>query len=363
MKKINFPNKLKIKKIRNFVLFGLILFFIFALFHIIYSYKITRRMSGSSLVISAKADKYTNKIPLEIFYDVDQTHPYNGFDDEVDFLIFSNKKLDLEKLDINLKELGFDEAKELFEYSVSFSNLNTGENTFDLEIVDNSGNISSLEIKVEKKSKKTSDIPPFDNYKLTLNGDSLIALVSKKYKLPANYAPSDIVFLPDFGIPTTGGGHLRSIVVQDLSNMIDDMKNAGLDLKISSSYRSYDTQITTYKYWLSYNGGDYSKADKISARPGHSEHQLGTTIDVVNSEVNYKLTRNFGNTKAFAWLNENAYKYGFVMSYPEGKETITGYSYEPWHWRYIGKDHALEFKNSGLTLIEYLKLVNNENSN
>jgi D-alanyl-D-alanine carboxypeptidase len=92
----------------------------------------------------------------------------------------------------------------------------------------------------------------------------------------------------------------------------------------------------------------------VSARPGHSEHQLGTTADISNADVGYRLTEEFGETPAGRWLAENAWRYGFVLSYPEGAEAVTGYKYEPWHFRWVGEAAAAAVRDSGLTLHEWL---------
>ena len=123
-----------------------------------------------------------------------------------------------------------------------------------------------------------------------------------------------------------------------------------------SGYRSYSTQINTYNYWVGVNGID--GADKISARAGHSQHQLGTAIDFSSSEVADGLGGSFRYTKAATWLAENAWRYGFAISYPSGYEAVTGYSYESWHYRYIGITNAKEMHDSGMILELYLRSKN-----
>jgi D-alanyl-D-alanine carboxypeptidase len=179
----------------------------------------------------------------------------------------------------------------------------------------------------------------YSNKKPTeLSGDSLNVIVDKCHYLPSDYEPTDLVEVEQTGIRVTKAGKLiRSIVVPDMKNMVSAMRQAGIDIVATSCYRSYATQATTYNYWVAYNGGNVAMADTISARPGHSEHQLGTTCDFSTNEINDKLTKDFENTQAGKWLAQHAHEYGFRMSYPDGKEAETGYSYEPWHWRYIGK--------------------------
>jgi D-alanyl-D-alanine carboxypeptidase len=198
-----------------------------------------------------------------------------------------------------------------------------------------------------------------DNIKsVTRDGDDLLVLVNKEFKLPSTYAPSDLVKVGEDVIRRGSNYYLRSIVINDLRNLVSDAKADGIDLSIVSAYRSYSTQESTYNYWVNYNGGCVSCADKISARAGHSQHQLGTTLDFSSNEISDSLGIKFGDTNASEWLKSNAYMYGFVLGFPQGYESVTGYGYEPWHYRYIGRSNALLMRNSGMILEEYLRSVN-----
>ncbi len=199
---------------------------------------------------------------------------------------------------------------------------------------------------------------PSDIKETTRNGNDLLVLVNKSYKLPSTYAPSDLTNLSSTGIINGSNYYLRSILINDLKSLVTDAKADGISLSVVSAYRSYSTQVSTYNYWVQYNGGSVDAADKISARAGHSQHQLGTAIDFSSPEVNNQLGVLFNNTKASAWLKENSYKYGFVISFPLGYESTTGFNYESWHYRYIGKANALEMKNSGMILEIYLRSKN-----
>jgi len=199
---------------------------------------------------------------------------------------------------------------------------------------------------------------PEDIKECERDGGDLLVLVNKEYKLPSSYAPADLVKVGEDVIRRGNNYYLRSIVINDLTDLTSDAEDDGIDLSIVSAYRSYSTQATTYQYWVNYNNGCVSCADRISARAGHSQHQLGTTLDFSSNEINDRLGSEFSNTKASQWLEENAYKYGFVIGFPQGYESITGYSYESWHYRYIGRKNALEMKNSGMILEEYLKSKN-----
>jgi D-alanyl-D-alanine carboxypeptidase len=147
---------------------------------------------------------------------------------------------------------------------------------------------------------------------------------------------------------------IRSLAKTDLKAVADAARAAGATLNIQSSYRSYSTQSSTFNSWVSLNGM-YS-ALQGSARPGHSEHQLGRAIDFKSyggsAPWNYT---DWATTKAGAWMKANAYKYGWLMSYPKASSpALTCYQYEPWHYRYFGRTLAKAIVASGLTTREYL---------
>ena len=126
-------------------------------------------------------------------------------------------------------------------------------------------------------------------------------------------------------------------------------RDSGFDMTIVSGFRSYERQVEVFDYWCMVDGRE--KAEIMSAVPGHSEHQTGFVIDVSSLEQSY------GDTDEGKWLAANCYKYGFIIRYPEGKEDITGYAYEPWHRRYLGASTAKLVYDSGLTLEEFLGLA------
>ena len=148
-------------------------------------------------------------------------------------------------------------------------------------------------------------------------------------------------------------GSLRAEAKTALERMLSDAYAQGHDIYARSAYRSYAEQERTFAYWVSVLGE--AEARRVSAEAGHSEHQLGTTVDLTTPDVGYDLTEAFGETPAGRWLADNAHIYGFALSYPAGAEAVTGYAYEPWHFRYVGADHAAAWKASGLTLVEYLR--------
>lgn len=160
---------------------------------------------------------------------------------------------------------------------------------------------------------------------------NLFLLVDKQNSLPSSYVPEDLVDLDDIGVlnKNRAGHKIRRIAFPSLLEMNQAANEAGLSLLCSSTYRSYVYQVRTYNYWVDTLG--QVEADRVSAKPGKSQHQLGLVIDFGNIDNSY------AETAAGQWQLENAWKYGWSLSYPEGKESLTGYSYESWHFRYIGK--------------------------
>jgi D-alanyl-D-alanine carboxypeptidase len=172
-------------------------------------------------------------------------------------------------------------------------------------------------------------------------------LLDTIYLLPSSYAPTDRV-----GVGTAGlnSGHtVRSLVQADLAAMVSAARAAGAPLQVTSAYRSYQGQIATFQHWI--NVGGLERALRTSARPGHSEHQLGTTIDFTSlggaAPWQYG---DWGTTAAGSWMAANAWRYGFVMSYPRGAFDVVCYEYEPWHFRYVGREIAAAVRASGTTL-------------
>lgn len=182
-------------------------------------------------------------------------------------------------------------------------------------------------------------------------GDWSRTLLDTTYQLPASYAPGDLVDTSAAGL--NGGYAVRSLVVGDLAAMAADARAAGAPLAVVSAYRSYSKQQGTFQNWVNVSG--YDAALRTSARPGHSEHQLGTTIDLTSEGG--AAPWDYGDwaaTPAGAWVAQNSWRYGFVVSYPRGSFNRTCYSYEPWHVRYVGRERAAAIARSGLTPREVL---------
>lgn len=184
--------------------------------------------------------------------------------------------------------------------------------------------------------------------------DDLLTIITRQYPVSSDYVPADLVPLSNyFPYYVTVGydTYIRQEVVEPLQNMINDMyKIDGLAPTILSGYRSYYSQVLARQKWER----EYpDRADQLSAPPGTSEHQLGTTVDFGSPMLNNKFHTNFSRTPEGKWLSEHAHTYGFTLSYPMGSFAVTRFDYEPWHFRYVGADLATWLHNTGTTFTEH----------
>lgn len=183
---------------------------------------------------------------------------------------------------------------------------------------------------------------------------SNLILVNKSHELPADFVPDDLV-VPDVRFSFTEDlpkKKMRKEAAQALEKLFRQAQVDGIDLAAVSGFRSYDRQADIFANAVQRMGE--KEANRVSARPGQSEHQTGLAMDVSSASVGYELVESFGETIEGKWLSENAPSYGFIIRYPKGKEYLTGYRYEPWHLRYVGVEHARKISQQGLTLEEYL---------
>lgn len=172
--------------------------------------------------------------------------------------------------------------------------------------------------------------------------------------LGPDYKPPDLVSVRNSGI--AGGGLIREIVIDDLTAMVKAAKANGTPLVAWSPYRGYAQQVKLFNGYAGWNGEKYTNFDSainFSGRPGHSEHQTGLTIDFV-AVGDDSLTSNWEVTRTGKWMATQAWEYGWLMSYPKDETAATCYRYEPWHYRYVGRDLAKKIRDSGLTIREYL---------
>jgi LAS superfamily LD-carboxypeptidase LdcB len=185
--------------------------------------------------------------------------------------------------------------------------------------------------------------PFYEHTDVVSDPSSLLALVNKYHALPADYAPTVETLGRGYG-----NGSLRPEAAKQFRAMVDAAKADGVTIRSASAYRSYKAQTTAYRRYLSQSG--QARADTYSARPGFSEHQTGLTVDINVASIR----ADFENTDAYDWLSRHCAEYGFLLRYPEGKESLTGFTFEPWHYRYVGTQVATVCTEQGLTLEEYL---------
>ncbi len=179
-----------------------------------------------------------------------------------------------------------------------------------------------------------------------------LILVNKTHSLPDGYVPSELVS-PKVSSANSAKTKMTSEAAAALEALFAKAKRDNIKLTAISGYRSYERQ----KAIFASNTGKYGSAEaanQFSARPGQSEHQTGLAMDVSSSSVNFALTQAFAETREGQWLKENAPHFGFIIRYPRDREAITGYQFEPWHIRYVGKSASLEMAARNITLEEYL---------
>jgi D-alanyl-D-alanine carboxypeptidase len=180
-------------------------------------------------------------------------------------------------------------------------------------------------------------------------------LVDWLLRVPRSYVPPDLVPVSDAGI--AGPGYIREVAIDDLRALAEAAARNGTPIQVNSPYRSYAEQVASFNGWVSVDG--YDDAITYSHRPGHSEHQLGLTIDFMTAGGPSALQGDWATTPAGSWMAENAWRYGWLMSYPLGEggaifSDATCFHYEPWHYRYLGREIARKVHRSGLTIREYL---------
>lgn len=182
--------------------------------------------------------------------------------------------------------------------------------------------------------------------KLAKTDEELLQKYSKVYFLNENYIPERLEEIDDrYILEGRKDQYFHSRAIDQLEDLLDAAKRAGHDIKVVSAYRSFDEQDQLKgQYTQTYGSG----ANAFSADQGFSEHQLGTTLDITTSEVGGVYT-SFAETEAYAWLLKNAYKHGFIVSYPEGNDF---YIFEPWHWRFVGEDLARDLERNSDTFYD-----------
>ena len=237
---------------------------------------------------------------------------------------FNEKKLD--------RYIKFSNNQEKLNYSIFFDN-NTTFNALDIVTLVNANldkeYYSNDLILTDEESNKTD------------------AIVNKYYQLEEDFEPNNLTPI-DSKYARNDSQLLQKEATEAFNQMCSDAKLENISLYSGSAYRSYEYQNTIYNDYIKKDG--LTAAETYSARPGYSEHQLGLAVDIMNGNWSYVSKEDI----EYSWLQANSYKYGFILRYPENKEYITGYMFEPWHYRYLGKKLATKVYNSGLTYDEYV---------
>ena len=190
------------------------------------------------------------------------------------------------------------------------------------------------------------------NANSTTDSESIWFIANKHSALPTSYEPTDLTVL---NVPLRLSSkemqmQIRKVAASDLTQLFTDAKSAGLQLQFGSGYRSAAYQKVLYDGYVQSMGK--TEADRSSARPGHSEHQTGLALDFTRIDSKCHLEACFADTAEGIWLAANAYKYGFILRYTSDKEQVTGYMFEPWHYRYVGKDLAAEMHDKNIKTLE-----------
>ncbi len=187
----------------------------------------------------------------------------------------------------------------------------------------------------------------YKNIQVTDTSKGVLVLCNKNYRLPDDFLPAELVDIPsDYYVHDGKEYKMEKIAAEAFIEMSIAARNeANLDIRVISGYRTQSYQEMLYNHYANNYGKD--EADTYSARPRHSEHETGLCCDVNMVDTSFE------NTPEFEWMMDNAANYGFILRYPKGKEQITGYIYEPWHWRYVGSEVAWSVLQSGLTYDEY----------
>lgn len=216
---------------------------------------------------------------------------------------------------------------------------------------------NSKEVLLEKKY--FNEVIEVDGKEIIKNVDNILVFVNKESALlPEDYEPSDLV-IPDVRFsftvtPDIEKAYMRKEAAEALEEMFTQAESEGIYLFAVSGYRSYDRQKQIFQNKVN-QVGDEEQAAQVVAVPGTSEHQTGLTMDISSESAGFELVEQFADTPEGQWLADNAHKFGFILRYPKGKEHITGYTFEPWHFRYVGKEAAEIIYENDWTLEEFFE--------
>ncbi len=245
---------------------------------------------------------------------------------------------------------------EEYEYEYYYNDDNNGDSMDNMIVTDeNITDTSNVTDTTDKKDKPKK-------IELDTTSDSITVFVNKEHALPSSYIPQNLI-IPDIHFFGNDGisekRYMRKEASEALEEMFSEATKDCLTLYGVSGYRSYKRQSEIYNKNIRQRG--LSATSKVSAMPGHSEHQTGLAIDISCAELNGNLSTAFANTPEGQWIAANCHLYGFIIRYPENSEDITGYTYEPWHIRYVGTEVAKYIYENDITLEEYFDYTLPEN--
>ncbi|WP_404430612.1 D-alanyl-D-alanine carboxypeptidase family protein [Sutcliffiella horikoshii] len=207
----------------------------------------------------------------------------------------------------------------------------------------------------EEEPEEPTEVSEPEAIPVVANPGAMNVMVNKFWSLPEGYRPADLIKpnVPfSFGDENSDRSKLRAEAAESLEVMFNVAKSEGIELYARSGFRSYETQAAIFDNEVATFG--YEQAALYVALPGTSEHQTGLAMDITAKSVGLELVEAFAGTVEGKWLADNAHHYGFILRYPKGKTNITGYAFEPWHFRYVGVDIAGEIYAKGLTFEEYM---------
>lgn len=241
---------------------------------------------------------------------------------------------------------------EKYEYEYYYNDTDSGDDS----VKDDTETVVPETVVPETAVPKTNDNSEPDitiPSDIDTNSDSITVFVNKEYALPSTFIPEDLI-IPDVKFFTDGPEekrYMRDVAAKALENMFADASEDCEVLYGVSGYRSYSRQTAIYNNNIRQRGS--AATNQVSAVPGHSEHQTGLSIDISCKDLNGDLSTEFAGTSEGKWVADNCYKYGFIIRYPKNREKITGYTYEPWHIRYVGTEVATYIYDNDITFEEY----------
>ncbi len=267
---------------------------------------------------------------------------------------FTNKKEDNKKEEKQEEQKEPEKKKEKTEEEIKLeklNNINEKLDFFKMEYLDryisykeNNPSLSDEQVIVDVNIGLDNKF--YEDRKDSPNKHTNIVLCNKLYYLGEDYEPKDLTLISSKY--SSDKKYMTKDAAQAFEKLAEDAKKEGYNIRAVSTYRSYSYQTNLYNNYAAKDGKE--KADTYSARPGYSEHQTGLAVDVDNKQLSYT---NFGKSKEFTWMQENAYKYGFILRYTKEWESITGYMNEPWHYRYVGVEIASYIQEHPMPYEEY----------